>query len=284
MGFPAVSWKLRELVLRLLRPLFRLGLQSAPVVVGKLRPLAGHGSEGVLGGGNSEDVPPPELWENYADDPAQYLADGRVDMDSVMALLAKHGIAQPRVAMDLGCAAGRMVRHFPRGEGAEVWGADIGGPYIAWCQRNLPGINFVTVSTAPHLPFADGYFDFVFCASVFTHITDLADAWLLEIRRILKPGGHVYLTVHDKVSYRQLLAKNAQTGLGTFLERVHDFERRHRVANADCDMFFFGSDPASQVFYDREFITRKWSRWMELVAYEGQFHNYQSAMLLRKAD
>ena len=50
-------------------------------------------------------------------------------------------------------------------------------------------MNFATVTTAPHLPFADGYFDFAYCSSVFTHISDLADAWLLELRRIVRSGG-----------------------------------------------------------------------------------------------
>ena len=59
-------------------------------------------------------------------------------------------------------------------------------------------------------------------------------------------------------------------------------EHRCGALQADSEMFFFETDPRSQVFYDREYITGKWSRWMDLVAYEERFHNYQSAMLLRK--
>jgi SAM-dependent methyltransferase len=273
-------WRLRAAILALARPFFDVGLQATAQVSGKLRPFAPRGGTVVLDRGEREDVPPEDFWLRYADNAEDYLADGRTDMDSVVALLITNGIPLPRVTLDLGCASGRMIRHFPRTEGSEIWGADIRAGHIAWCQRNLPELNFVTVSTAPHLPFADGYFDFVMCASVFTHITDLADAWLLEIRRVLKAGGHLYLTLHDKLSAHEMRTVYAEHLGGMIRSRLNDLERGGRIA--DADIFYFGTDPASQVFYDREYITGKWSRWMDLVAYEERFHNYQSAMLLRK--
>jgi ubiquinone/menaquinone biosynthesis C-methylase UbiE len=62
-------------------------------------------------------------------------------------------------------------------------------------------------NSAPELRYNDNsatpalrgqYFDLIYCGSVFTHIDDLADAWLLELRRITRPGGRIYVTVHDK--------------------------------------------------------------------------------------
>jgi SAM-dependent methyltransferase len=274
------GWRIREWLFAAIRPLFRLGLLSSHVVTGKVRPLAERGNSLVRLRGQSETVPARRLWEGYTDHPDDYIAEGREDMGAVLALLDRHGIAQPRVAMSLGCAAGRMIRHFPRHDGDELWGLDISGPHIAWCQRNLPGINFCTVSTTPYLPFPDGHFEFVFCASVFTHITDLADAWLLAIRRILRPGGHLYATLHDRQSYAHLLTGHVQ---GRFATRVREFEKRRRIRDANWEMVFFGSDPASQVFYDRDYITAKWSKWMRVVAYEPLFHNYQAAMLMQKS-
>ena len=264
-----------------LRPIFRIGVQSLHSLTGRVRPLAGHGDHAILMRGERQEVPPPKLWEGYADDPADYLAGGRQDMADMLAALDRHGVAPGRTVLDLGCAAGRMIRHFPATEGTELWGADISAPHIVWCQDNLPAINFVTTSTAPHLPFPDNHFDFVYCGSVFTHIADLADAWLLEIRRVLRPGGHAYLTLHDRESYRQLLTTYAHWR-SPFTRRVAAFERRHRMADKDWTMFFFGSDPASQVFYERDYITAKWSRWIEVAGYAPQVHNYQSAILLRK--
>nr|WP_166177289.1 class I SAM-dependent methyltransferase [Altererythrobacter segetis] len=277
------NWRVRELIFALVRPLFHLGIRATSHVTGKLRPLDESGSPVVLTRGEREEVPPRRLWVGYLGTSEEYLAEGRADMEAVVSLLAAKGISHPRVALDLGCAAGRMTRHFPRTEESEIWGADISAPHIFWCQRNLPELNFVTVSTAPHLPFADNYFDFVFCASVFTHITDLADAWLLEIRRVLKPQGHLYATVQDKVSAEEMRTTYADVLVPSTIAQLKRLERKHAVSRADCEMFYFDNDPSSRVFYDRDYITRKWSKWMDVVAYEERFYHFQSAMLLRKS-
>jgi SAM-dependent methyltransferase len=273
--------RVREAILAIARPLFHVGVRASPHIAGKLRPLAERSGVVVQKRGELEDVPPPALWVGYADNAEDYVACGREDMASVIALLERNGIELPKVALDLGCAAARMTRHFPRTADSEIWGADLSAPHINWCQRNLPELNFVTVSTAPHLPFPDGYFDFVFCASVFTHMTDLADAWLLEIRRVLKPRGHLYMTIHDKISIEEMQTIYAD-GVPTAAAWLRLLEQKHGISGDDCEMVYFDADPASQVFYDREYITRKWGRWMRLLAYEERFHNYQAALLFEK--
>jgi ubiquinone/menaquinone biosynthesis C-methylase UbiE len=38
-----------------------------------------------------------------------------------------------------------------------------------------------------------------YCFSVFTHLDEqMQDAWLLELRRVLKPGGVLIVTVHNQ--------------------------------------------------------------------------------------
>lgn len=282
MTLSGMKWRVRALAYSLVRPLFQLGVRASSHMTGKIRPVAERSGMFVLKHGPAQHAPPPDLWIGYAATAEEFVAAGRTDMDSVMSLLAANGVATPRVALDLGCAAGRMTRHFPCEEGSEIWGADISAPHIHWCQRHLPEMNFVAITTAPHLPFEDGYFDFVFCASVFTHMTHVADAWLLEIRRVLKPGGHVYLTIHDKVGAHAMQTTFADYIAPSAAAQLEILRRDRGALGADCDMFYFDTDPRSQVFYDREYITGKWSRWMDLVAYEECFHNYQAAMLLRK--
>jgi ubiquinone/menaquinone biosynthesis C-methylase UbiE len=77
--------------------------------------------------------------------------------------------------MELGCAAGRMLRCFSEeAKNSEVWGTDISSEHIIWCQQNLsPPFNFFTNTTAAHLPFPDSYFDLIYAGSVFTHISEL---------------------------------------------------------------------------------------------------------------
>jgi ubiquinone/menaquinone biosynthesis C-methylase UbiE len=68
-----------------------------------------------------------------------------------------------------------------------MWGVDINARHINWCQLNLrPPFSFATTTTAPQLPFEDGYFDLIYSGSVFTQLSDLADAWILELRRVVR--------------------------------------------------------------------------------------------------
>jgi SAM-dependent methyltransferase len=66
-------------------------------------------------------------------------------------------------------------------------------------KRIWGGGTFVANSAAPPLPYSGGYFDVVYCLSVFTHLSEsMQDLWIGELRRILKPGGVLVLTVHGK--------------------------------------------------------------------------------------
>ena len=49
----------------------------------------------------------------------------------------------------------------------------------------------------PPLPEADAGFDLVYCGSVFSHLEDWAP-WLLELRRVLRPGGRLVASIHGR--------------------------------------------------------------------------------------
>jgi ubiquinone/menaquinone biosynthesis C-methylase UbiE len=187
-----------------------------------------------------------------------------------------------RTVLDFGCGAGRMLRHFPRQEGSEIWGVDISAEHVAWCREHLTAMNFATVTTAPHLPFADDYFDFVFCSSVFTHITDLADAWLLELRRVVRRGGHVYLTVCDHHSLDLLRGPWRSDGgnMGLMMDALSDLDHEPAVRSRAFTFLSFGRDPNSFVFYDIERLTARWSRLFDVKVVRPEAHDFQTAVLL----
>ena len=147
-------------------------------------------------------VPPRALFAGYAQTPEDYTALGEVHVSTMLDLLAQSGMTLQRGdrVLDHGCAAGRMIRCLNElANDCEIWGIDISAPSIYWCKQYLtPPFHFATTTTIPHLPFEDRYFTLVCHGSVFTHIDDLADAWLLELRRVLAPGGRIYLTIHDR--------------------------------------------------------------------------------------
>jgi len=117
--------------------------------------------------------------------------------------------------LDVGCGIGRMaipLTDYLSKEG-EYWGFDIVKKGIDWCQRRIStkfgnfhfqhsdvynkhyNPNGKIQAENFHFPFDDGYFDFIFLTSVFTHMhpSDLEN-YLSEISRVLKTGGKCLIT------------------------------------------------------------------------------------------
>ena len=249
-------------------------------------------------------VPPRELWEGYGQDAEAYLASGRRHMTIMQEILRKAEFAaeNPGTVLDFGCAAGRMLRFYPHaGSQKELWGVDINARYIGWCQDHLPPpFLFATVTTSPHLPFEDHYFDLVYCGSVFTHIPpDLADTWLLELRRVLRKGGLAYVTIQDKTSIEILLSRHDDTSIssaaptwekidgepGTSSAGVHwiaSFNDTIDLSTLDYACFSFAENGALNVFYDADVLAERWSRLFDLVSLTPRAYGCQTALLLRK--
>jgi SAM-dependent methyltransferase len=100
--------------------------------------------------------------------------------------------------LDFGCGSGRVLRWFAAEPGLHLAGCDIHAPSIAWMRDNFdPAVRLYANDAKPPLPESDDTFDLVYCGSVFSHLTDWAP-WLLELRRILKPGGALVASVHGE--------------------------------------------------------------------------------------
>ncbi len=93
--------------------------------------------------------------------------------------------------LDFGCGAGRTMRHFlDEARSGEVWGVDIDEESVDWLNENLsPPLRAKTSDVDPPLDFPDETFDFAYAISVFTHLSGNSAEWLLELHRVLKPGG-----------------------------------------------------------------------------------------------
>jgi SAM-dependent methyltransferase len=147
-------------------------------------------------------VPPFELASRVgclegAEDPtALYEAIGRGTRDHLLAGLPEGYSLSGKRVLDFGCGAGRTLRHLVVDQtGAELWGCDIDEPSIEWLRQNMsPPLNVFTNAEVPPLDQPDGKFDLIYCVSVFTHLTRHWAEWLLEMHRLLAPGGLLLAT------------------------------------------------------------------------------------------
>ncbi len=226
-------------------------------------------------------VPPSSFFINYKTS-AEYLACGQRDTGTMLDVLARAGrpLQAGQRVLDFGCSGGRMIRWLkPYAADCEILGADISAGHIIWCKQNLtPHFNFLVSTTLPHLPFEDRYFDLIYSGSVFTHIEDLADAWLLELRRILQPGGLLYVTIHDENTIRLLEQEQQHALAGNMLAS----EQYHTYTQADYGMFVVYRGPNSQVFYRLDYFCRMVSHIFNVVSVTPEAYGYQTAVLLER--
>jgi len=102
--------------------------------------------------------------------------------------------------LDFGCGWGRYARFFMKDvRRSHIFGVDIDPDILDICrQTEVPG-NFHLIDHYGKLPFEDSYFDFVTAYSVFTHLPEnLADHWIKEISRVMKPNGLFVLTLEPR--------------------------------------------------------------------------------------
>lgn len=96
---------------------------------------------------------------------------------------------RPRI-LDVGCGTGANLLMLSKYGEAE--GVDISEDALAFCRER--GLDKVKLGAGEELPYDDGTFDLVTALDVVEHMDDDL-AGLKEMRRVLRPGGHVLLFV-----------------------------------------------------------------------------------------
>jgi 2-polyprenyl-3-methyl-5-hydroxy-6-metoxy-1,4-benzoquinol methylase len=131
----------------------------------------------------------------------EFLTDGRSTAQGVVDVLRGSGVEIDRSmrVLDFGCGCGRVMRHLHRMTGAQFKGSDYNPQLVEWCQRNLRFGQFDVNGVSPPLAYEKEQFDLIYALSVFTHLSeDLQYAWMSELSRVLKPGGHLLMTTQGE--------------------------------------------------------------------------------------
>jgi SAM-dependent methyltransferase len=106
--------------------------------------------------------------------------------------------------LDFGCSSGRVIRVFPPLHPDVEWhGCDPNEGAIRWAQQHLPEVRFAVSPQEPPLPFPDEHFDVAYAVSIWSHFGESAALrWLEEMRRLIRPGGRLLITVQGYNSIR----------------------------------------------------------------------------------
>lgn len=127
----------------------------------------------------------------------EYFAAYKVDF------VAAHleNVAAPLRMLDFGCGVGGSLPHlrrrFPQGR---LYGADVSEESLAMARQAHPYAEFAPVQ-ASAIRLADDSVDVAMAACVFHHIPpDDRALWISELRRVLRPGGRLFVFEHNPLN------------------------------------------------------------------------------------
>ena len=137
-------------------------------------------------------------------------------------------------------------------------------------QNLSPPFRFFQIGEVPTIPFEDNSFDLVYAISVLSHIHSTWHQWLMEIRRILKPGGTFFVSFMGQMPMEEMLGEPYWT-------RGDDFGMYVKGPHQNWN------DGGPMIFVSPEWIKRFWGSIFDIdyIAMEGLM-GYQSFCIMRK--
>jgi SAM-dependent methyltransferase len=185
--------------------------------------------------------------------------------------------------LDFGCGCGRMLLWLEElGQRTKLHGTDVDPEAIEWARAHIPYCSFSVNDADPPLPYPDGAFDLVYNHSVFTHIDERRqDAWLAELRRVVRPGGFLILTTHGEQAVQHEEVRNAlEPGARNAIENqgIVFFDQRYPADYALPSWY--------QVTYHAPwYVFEHWAKWFAIRAYlPGGALEIQDQVLLERTD
>ncbi len=130
------------------------------------------------------------------------------------------------------CTGPGMLAAGASARGADVVGLDFSEQVIAVARANAPALTF-ECGDAQALPFDDDSFDAVVCGYGVMHVPE-PDAALREMRRVVRPGGRVAISVWD--------SSTPDNGFGLIYAAIGACGRVDVPLPHGPDFFQFGSE------------------------------------------
>lgn len=210
-------------------------------------------------------------------------------------MLVEHGngLSAETQVLDFGCAWGRIIRFWLRDlPPGNLMGADVEERFLSFAKAHINGPRFMLSQPRPPLDVPAGSVDLIYAMSVFSHLPrDVADAWVAEFSRILKPGGIACLTTRPR-AHIEIAGTEASKGAHADDYARIITEKERALARYDTGKFvFYGAhggggldaDTYGEAIIPPAYAHRNWTK-LDLVDFaENYSASYlQPCFVLRK--
>lgn len=186
--------------------------------------------------------------------------------------------------LDVGCGWGRMARLFMKDVRPErLFGVEQTDRFLMAARRANPCLTFFHNGFSPAVPLQGESVDVVTSWSSFAHFSEfLADQWVREIHRVLKPGGLAVITTQSRRFLAFCAEQRLRRASGMRLEHpwheaCADSFKNETRANAAFDAGHFlhaasAKPPLPQAHYGeaiipRNYVLKAWGHLCRLVEY-----------------
>jgi SAM-dependent methyltransferase len=227
-----------------------------------------------------------------------YVDAGRKVAGAVGEAVARAGddIRELGQIADWGAGSGRVLAHVDeiRGGVDGLAACDVDAEAIAWLREALPGVDARVNGFEPPLPFEADRFDLLYSISILTHLDEPAqDAWLEEIRRVVKPGGLAIVSVNGESPYRETRGGTHPAALspgllkrlrarGDLADEGFVFEA-YDIGGGEQGQFPGITGSYGLTFQDPGRVRDRWSRWFDIVEHQDRaVSRFQDLVVMRR--
>lgn len=245
--------------------------------------------------------PPVELMYNTTGVSRQSeFASHGADFWVALSRASPKALSEYTSVLDFGCGCGRLARMF-KGHPGYVAGCDIDHRHVEWCASTLEHFDAKLSRVKPPIPFATNEFEAVISISIFSHLNETSqDEFLQELRRVCKPNGLLFLTIHGQRAMTRALTEPKIRNMLDMSDEL--FEKAREKFDRDELAFVLQhghlttviegvavagkviSDPFEYgiTFMSEAYVRAHWSRWFEILDYRfGGIHDFQDIVVLR---
>lgn len=186
-------------------------------------------------------------------------------IDSLLQAHFGRGIAEFRRVLDWGVGASRVALPYKQllAPQTEFAGIDVDPVNVSLGRERFSCISYDLAPYYPPTNFPSGSFDAVYGISVVTHLTEGAQfVWLKELRRLVKEGAPIVLTVHGDYSILDVAARAPEILDGACVRGFHDQTLDMNLGPKLPNETYYRA-----TFHTREYVEENWTEYFDIVGY-----------------